>query len=341
MPLFTPKELHQRFPVSKKGLSTVLNARKTINAIFERQDPRLLIVVGPCSIHNVDEGLEFARCLKALSDEVKDFAFLVMRAYIEKPRTQLGWKGLVHDPHLNGSEDIERGLELSRKLLIDLAEMGMPAATEFLTPNLAPYFEDLISWGCIGARTSSSQIHRLLASYLPMPIGFKNTLDGSIDCAANGVLFAKRPHSFLHVNENGRLTKVKSSGNSHCHIVLRGGKTGTNFSKEDIEKTLEQMRALELAPRVLIDCSHGNCQKKYFLQKEAFHSVLDQFRNGNQQILGMMLEGNLEAGAQSLPRTLEDLQAGVSITDPCLDYSETKGLIASVSQSASMSLTKS
>ncbi len=341
MHLIPPIELKNLYPISDKAKSFVFKSRKCIASIFERQDPRLLIVVGPCSIHNIDEGLAYARELKILADQVKDFCHIVMRTYIEKPRTRQGWKGLVHDPHLNGSHDIETGLGLARSFLIELAEIGLPAATEFLTPHLAPYIEDLISWGCIGARTSSSQIHRFLASYLPMPIGFKNSVDGNIDCAIDGVHVARTPHCFMHICDNGKLRQVQSTGNPFSHIVLRGSNAGTNFDRVSVQKALEALRREEVPPRLLIDCSHGNCGGRYFKQKEVFQSVYEQIQEGNQLIIGMMLESNKEAGSQAIPAQLCDLQKGVSITDACIDFSSTAELISSLSSSMSMSLTQS
>lgn len=341
MHLISPQQLKREISLSETGTKTVSTSRETIQRIYDRQDPRLLLIVGPCSIHNPEEGISYARQLKALAEEVKDSAFLVMRAYVEKPRTKMGWKGLVHDPHLNGSEELDAGLHLTRQFLVDLAEMGMPAATEFLTPHLAPYIDDLITWGCIGARTSSSQVHRLLASHLPMPVGFKNTVDGNVSCAVNGVLFASYPHTFMHISDEGSLRKCKSSGNPYCHVVLRGSLHGRNDDRESIQATLEDLRAHELPPRVLVDCSHGNSKGKFFLQKEVFQNVLEQWQEGTSQVLGMMLESNIEAGSQTVPRNLADLQPGVSITDPCLDYRETRELIMSVSSSMSMTLTQS
>ena len=289
-----------------------------------------ILIVGPCSIHNLEDALEYGMRLKELANKMEESCFLVMRAYVEKPRTQIGWKGLLHDPHLNGSEDIACGLSLSRSLLVQLAEMDVPTATEFLTPTLAPYIEDLITWGCIGARTSASQPHRLLASSLPMPIGFKNTVDGNISCAVNGALVAKSPHAFPQISEDGKLCHIKSLGNPHTHIVLRGGSQGPNYSSGSIQQVLGELRKQELPPRVLVDCSHDNCEGKYFQQRKVFQSVLEQIRGGNSHILGMMLESHLDAGAQIIPASVSELQKGVSITDPCLDWSETEELICSI-----------
>lgn len=339
MHLSSPKDLIAEFPLSKKGADFVAESRKTITRIFDRQDPRILLIVGPCSIHNVEEALTYAQQLKELAHEVRESCFIVMRAYVEKPRTRKGWLGLVHDPHLNGSHDIAHGLTLTRGFLVQLADLGVPAGTEFLTPHLAPYIEDLISWGCIGARTSSSQTHRQLASLLKMPIGFKNTVDGNVEAAINGIHAARHPHHFMHINEMGRVYLAKSAGNPYAHVVLRGSQTGPNYDEASIQKTLSTLREQELPPRILVDCSHGNCQGQYFKQKKAFQTVLEQIQRGNHQILGMMLESNLQAGAQLIHNQLDGLQPGVSVTDPCLDYSTTAELISS--SSVVMSLTQS
>ena len=342
MHLQTPSDLKKEFPLSAGAACFIDETRKTLHAIYERQDPRILIIVGPCSIHDVEEGLEYARQLKELASECEEECFLMMRTYIEKPRTRNGWKGLVHDPHLNGSDDIAHGLPICRSFLCQLAEMGVPAATEFLTPHLAPYIQDLISWGCIGARTTSSQIHRLLASHLPMPIGFKNTVDGNVDCAINGVHVARVPHTFMHICDDGKVHKVKSSGNPYAHVVLRGSLSGENYNRKSVQAVLGALRQLELPPRVLIDCSHGNSLGQYFKQKEVFQDVLEQIREGNHQIIGMMLESNLEASCQKIPAQLSELQPGVSVTDSCLDLSTTIELIkSSLSSSIVMSLTQS
>lgn len=333
MQLPTPRYLKELSPLSEQGRAFVLDARNTIRNIFDRQDERLLLVVGPCSIHHTGEALQFAREFKELAERVKDDCFLIMRAYIEKPRTRQGWKGLVHDPHLNGSHDVSCGLQIARTLLVELAEMGVPVATEFLTPHLAPYIEDLITWGCIGARTSSSQVHRLLASSLPMPVGFKNSIDGNTECALSAIHVARSPHSFMHISDEGKLIQTQSSGNPYSHLVLRGSRTGTNYDAPTIQQILTSLRSEELPPRLLIDCSHGNSEGQYFKQKEVFETVLKQIQEGNKQIMGMMLETNLEAGSQAIPAQLDQLQPGVSITDSCLDFSSTAELISSMSMS--------
>jgi len=337
MYLSTPYELKSEIPLSDIAHSFIEKSRKTLINILEGIDRRLLFIIGPCSIHNIKEGLQFAEKLKKLSEEMADTCFIAMRAYVEKPRTQRGWKGLVHDPHLNGSGDLAEGLVKSRKFLVRLAEMGIPAATEFLTPHLVPYIEDTISWGCIGARTSSSQIHRLLASNLAMPVGFKNTVDGNIESAIHGVAVASYSHHFMHLDDYGKLCRVESQGNPHAHVVLRGSLTGPNYDEKTVLTTLGKLGEQELPERVLIDCSHGNSGGRYYEQKEAFDSVLMQIQGGNRHILGMMLESNLEEGKQSIPAQRE----GISVTDGCLDFSTMAELISSVSSSRSISLTHS
>ncbi|NGX38993.1 MAG: Phospho-2-dehydro-3-deoxyheptonate aldolase, Tyr-sensitive [Chlamydiae bacterium] len=345
MHLTSPIELKHLLPLSSNSQEFIREYRNQVIRILERQDNRLLIIVGPCSIHNVEEGLAYGKKIRELAREVEESCLLVMRANIEKPRTSSGWQGLVHDPYLNGSNDIDRGLYMARSLLISLAEMEVPTATEFLSPSIAPYVEDLVTWGWIGARTSSSQVHRILASSLPMPIGFKNTVDGNTTYAVNGALVAREPQTFLHIDETGTLKKTRSKGNAYTHVVLRGSNSQTNYDPQSIENTLEALRRAELPARVMVDCSHGNSQRKYFKQKEVFANVLKQIEKGNTHIIGMMLESHLEGGSQTIPKQLSDLQTGVSVTDPCLDYSSTAELIRSVKSSlfssTEMSLTHS
>jgi 3-deoxy-7-phosphoheptulonate synthase len=337
MYLPSPRQLKEQFPLSDLAQSFVCKSRKKLVNIIEGVDRRLLFVVGPCSIHYAEEGLLFAKKLKELCQQIGDSCFIVMRAYIEKPRTLAGWKGLVHDPHLNGNDDLAQGLATSRSFLVDLAEMGIPVATEFLTPHLAPYIEDTISWGCIGARTSSSQVHRLLASSFEMPVGFKNSIDGNIDCAISGAAVASSSHTFMHFDDDGKLFSCTSKGNSHTHVVLRGSLTKPNYDKKTILDTLKKLKDQGLPERILIDCSHGNSNRHFYQQRKVFESVMIQIQGGNHHILGMMLESNLEEGKQSMPAQ----NSGVSITDGCLDYSTTAELISSVSSERSMSLTHS
>lgn len=321
----SPRELHLQFPLSEKGARFIATSRETIRRICLGKERRLLIIAGPCSIHDVEASLEYARRFKELADAVGDACFLVMRTYVEKPRTRSGWRGLIHDPHLDESYEIAEGLMRARRFLIALTDLEMPAATEFVTPHAAPYFEDLISWGCIGARTSTSQPHRLLASHLPMPVGFKNSLDGNVESAISGVLLARSPQVFLHFDEEGRPARCVSKGNPAAHVVLRGSHSGPNYDEASIAAALSKLRRLELPPRLIVDCSHGNCQKQYEKQKVVFENLLQQIEKGSQHICGLMLESSLEAGAQPLGQ--RPLLSGVSITDACLDFDSTAQLI--------------
>lgn len=329
MQIPSPRSIRLESPISERAQRFVTSSRETIRRICLGKEKRLLIIAGPCSIHDTDASLEYARRFKELADSVGNDCFLVMRAYVEKPRSRSGWRGIVHDPHLDETHDIAQGLSEARKFLVALAEMQLPAATEFVTPQIAPYFEDLISWGCIGARTSASQPHRLLASHLPMPVGFKNSIDGNIDSAISGVLLARQPQVFLHIDDEGRLARCISRGNPASHIVLRGSQGASNYDEASIQTILTKLRRLELPPRLIVDCSHGNCQKRYEKQRDVFHALLDQIEKGTQHICGLMLESHLEAGSQPLQKPL---LPGVSITDPCLDFESTASLITEAAQ---------
>lgn len=329
MHLPTPREIKHYLPLSDRQRRFIERSRTTVRQLLKGKDKRLALVIGPCSIHDSDSALEFAHRFKTLSEEVKENAFLVMRVYIEKPRTLLGWKGFLYDPYLDGSNDIRTGIFWSRQLLLHLAEMEVPAAMEFLEPLAAPFFSELITWGFIGARTSYSQTHRQLASLLPMPVGFKNSVDGSLDAAIQGMISARNSHSFFHIDEEGKLCAQESSGNPDTHIVLRGSSESSNFEPSFIQEAQQKMRALGIESRILVDCSHGNAQKEHLLQKTAFESVQSQVSE-NENILGMMLESHLQAGYQLLSESPSTLSFGVSITDPCLDWASTEELVRSI-----------
>lgn len=323
----TPLTIKQKLPLEAESAHFIASARATVEQILTGKDPRKLLIVGPCSIHDLDACFEYAEKLKSLSALVEEHFFCIMRAYIEKPRTGNSWKGFIYDPYLNESFDTESGITLTREFLLKLAALGMPAATEFVTPAFAPYIEDLITWGCIGARTCSSQIHRLLASHLPMPMGIKNSVDGNIRCAAAGIATARAPHTFLHTSDEGRTELVKSRGNPYAHLVLRGSEDQSNYSKDAINEAVSLLRQMELPPKVIVDCSHGNSGRQYFKQKEVFESLLE--RGLDDQVVGLMIESHLEAGRQKVPSSLTELQRGVSITDGCLDYQSTEEMILS------------
>jgi 3-deoxy-7-phosphoheptulonate synthase len=322
-----PYEFKQQFPLSSQASIFIAQSRKIAKRIIQGKDRRKALIIGPCSIHDRESALEYAHHFKKLAESVKQTCFMVMRVYIEKPRTINGWKGFLYDPHLDGSYDIKTGLLWARELLLTLAQMQIPAAAEFVDPLAALYFEDLVSWGFIGARTSASQPHRQFASARTMPIGFKNSIDGNLENAVYGVLSATNPHTSLHIDEQGKLCIVQSEGNSDSHIVLRGANDFTNYDPDSISLALEMLKRAGLPERLMIDCSHGNCQKKFDKQNDAFLSALDQIEKGNDKIFGLMLESHLESGSQPLTEDLSALKYAVSITDPCLDWKTTEELI--------------
>lgn len=324
--LISPCELKQQLPITDSACETVLNGRKAIKDILSKQDKRMFVIVGPCSIHDTKAALEYARKLSKLRNEVEKTLYIVMRVYFEKPRTTVGWKGLINDPHLDESYDINTGLYRARELLITLAEMGIPTATEVLDPIVPQYIADLLAWGAIGARTTESQQHREMASGLSMPVGFKNGTDGNLEIAMNAILSARQPHHFLGLDQNGKICVIETLGNSLGHIILRGGNR-PNYDPVSVAKTKEQLRSAGLEESIVVDCSHANCGKHHALQAHVLHDIIRQRLGGNSSLIGIMLESNLEAGNQDIPRQIKDLRYGVSITDPCLGWSDTSELI--------------
>jgi 3-deoxy-7-phosphoheptulonate synthase len=332
MRLIAPEILHEKLPLTAKQQTSVEEHRSTIKNLINGKDPRVAFVFGPCSIHDLSSALEYARRFRSLAEEVAAHSFCVMRVYVEKPRTSTGWKGLVYDPHLDGSSDLQTGIFWARELFLTLTDLGIPIATEILNPLLAPFFSDLISWGFVGARTSASQPHRELASSLPFPVGFKNSPDGNIQQAIQAMVSARQPHRFPSINEQGSLIIKESSGNPNTHVVLRGSSTSSNYDPLTIADTAEQLALCGFKNRILIDCSHGNCRKEFARQKTVFENVLDQ---GNPSILGMMLESHLEEGSQLLSESPSSLNYGLSVTDPCLGWSETESLVRRAGSSSS------
>lgn len=322
----SPEEIHIRVPISEKAAQTVLDGRETIKRILDRKDPRLFIVVGPCSIHDVIAGLDYAKRLKRLADQVCDTLFLIMRVYFEKPRTSVGWKGFINDPRMDDSFHIEEGMEQARRFLLQVNELGLPAATEALDPIAPQYLGDLISWTAIGARTSESQTHREMASGLSTPVGFKNGTDGNIDVAINAVKSAARPHSFLGINREGRSSIVRTRGNVYGHVVLRGGER-PNYDTVSIAMTENELRKAKFAPNIVVDCSHSNSFKDHNLQTLVMSDCVHQIRDGNRSIIGLMLESNIEGGNQPIPDDLSKLRYGCSVTDPCIDWPSTESAI--------------
>lgn len=327
--LLTPLELKKLYPLQSIQKAFVGKIRQEICQILDGIDNRLLLIVGPCSIHDLKAAKDYAIKLKYLSKDVEDHCLLVMRTYFEKPRTILGWKGFLHDPELDNSNDIEKGLILTRQLLLELAQLEVPTAAEFLEPTSAAYLDDLISWGCIGARTSASQTHRQMASGLPMPIAFKNTIDGNIKTAVHGIISASQPHSYIGIDQTGCAAAVQTNGNHYGHLVLRGSDTHTNYDSESVANALKLLKKTNSPQRLLIDCSHGNSNRSYERQCHVFQSVIEQIIEGNQSIRGVLLESHLNAGNQEIGN---NLKYAVSLTDPCLDWITTENLILSAHQ---------
>ena len=325
-PLPTPQEIHAELPLRPEMEDFVTRSRETIENIIHRRDRRLLVVAGPCSIDNYDAAIDYADRLKTLAKKVESKFVLVMRTYFEKPRTTIGWKGMVYDPDLDKTFNIEKGLRLSRKLLLAMAEKELPTATEFLDPIIPQYLSDLISWAAIGARTTESQTHRQLVSGLSMPVGFKNATDGSIHIAIDAIKTASAKHSFLGVINDGRTGVFHTKGNRNCNIILRGSATATNYGSEYIAFTEELMRKSGLEPSIIIDCSHGNSLRNPLNQPAAFRDVIGQVKNGATAIAGVMLESYLKTGKQPM-KSRAELTYGLSITDGCLGWDETEALI--------------
>jgi 3-deoxy-7-phosphoheptulonate synthase len=322
--LITPAKLKQDLPLSQKALDTVLNGRATLRNILDRKDSRLFIVIGPCSIHDVKAAKDYAKRLKSLADEVNDTLYLVLRVYFEKPRTTVGWKGLINDPYMNDSFKVEDGLHIARQLLLDVAEIGLPAATEALDPNTPQYLQDLISWSAIGARTTESQTHREMSSGLSSPVGFKNGTDGSLDVAVNAMLSVRHPHHFLGIDSNGRVALTTTRGNAHAHVVLRGGGGKPNYDSVSVALAEQALEKAGVSSNIMIDCSHSNSNKDPNLQPLVMENITNQLVEGNQSIIGLMVESNLEFGNQSIPQDLSQLKYGVSVTDGCIDWATTE-----------------
>jgi len=326
MPLTTPDQLKAELPVDERSAEVVSGARAAIADIVHGRDPRLLVVVGPCSIHDPKAAVEYAELLRACVGRYSDELLLCMRGYFEKPRTSVGWKGFVNDPHLDGSCDVAYGLRAARSLLLELATRGLPIANEALDPVIPQYLADLIAWSAVGARTTESQTHREMASGLSMPVGFKNGTDGTLDIAINAMHAASAPHSFLGIDGMGRVSVVRTGGNPHVHVVLRGGARGPNYSASAIQKAAENLRATGQNARVLVDCSHGNSQKDYTRQALVAADLAEQIAGGSNSILGVMLESHLVAGRQELTPG-QPLRYGQSITDACVDFATTETIL--------------
>jgi 3-deoxy-7-phosphoheptulonate synthase len=331
--LATPEEVKRRLPLTARAADTVLRSRETLRAILERRDPRLFVVVGPCSIHDVVAAREYADRLKRLADQVTPTLFLIMRVYFEKPRTTVGWKGLINDPDLDDSFHIEKGIMLARELLLYVAELGLPAGTEALDPIMPQYLSELITWTAIGARTTESQTHREMASGLSTPVGFKNGTDGALGASINALQSVRHPHHFLGITQQGQSAVFRTRGNPHAHIVLRGGGGRVNYDAVSIALAERQLTQANLPATIVVDCSHGNSNKDPSVQPLVAENCVTQILDGNRSIVGLMLESHLKAGNQPIPKDLSTLEYGVSITDPCMDWPSTEALLLKLHQS--------
>ncbi|HEX8551330.1 MAG TPA: 3-deoxy-7-phosphoheptulonate synthase [Abditibacteriaceae bacterium] len=333
--LSTPRTLKDSLPMTETSNRTVIEGRDAVKRILRREDSRMLIVVGPCSIHDAGGAMEYAEKLNRLREELGDRLFIVMRVYFEKPRTTVGWKGLINDPHLDDSYDIEAGLKAARRLLLDINAMGMPAATEFLDSIVPQYIDDLVTWAAIGARTTESQTHREMASGLSMPVGFKNGTDGSLQIALDAMQAAQAQHSFLGIDQDGFTSIVRTRGNRDGHVVLRGGHKRTNYDAESIAEAVAALEKAGQNPSLMVDCSHANSLKKHAQQEEVASSAVAQRAAGNQAIVGLMIESFLNEGNQPMQQNLADLKYGVSITDACLGWEATERVLRHAHQELS------
>ncbi len=326
-PITSPRDLLDALPLTSNVAETVVKGREQIQRVLAGEDSRVLVIVGPCSIHDETAALEYGKRLAELASRVSDRILLVMRVYFEKPRTTVGWKGLINDPKLDGSLEVVEGLHRARKLLLDLGELGLLSGTEFLDPIVPQYLADVVSWAAIGARTTESQTHREMASGLSMPVGFKNGTDGNSQIAVDAMKTARAPHAFLGIDLMGRTCQVKTRGNGYGHLILRGGSRGTNYEETTVRAVQAQLEKAGLPPRVMVDCSHANSEKDHARQPIAFRDVIEQRRAGNRNLVGLMVESNLHEGRQNLGEDPSKLDYGVSITDACMGWEDTESLI--------------
>lgn len=327
-----PRVLESNFPISQLALISVLKSRNTIKKIISRKDKRFLMIIGPCSIHNEEEVIEYAHKLLEIKKKIEKSVFIVMRTYFEKPRTTIGWKGLINDPHLDGSCDMDEGLMLARRISKKITDLGLPIGSEALGTFSIRYFSDLLSWVSIGARTSESQTHREMASGLSMPVGFKNSTDGSYQSAIDGMQCARHRHTFIGIDENAALSMIKTKGNSCTHIILRGGRDLTNYDSKSISRIIKQLESEKLMSSVVVDCSHGNSRKNHKNQEEVLKSILEHRLQGNNNIVGAMLESYIYEGSQKIPDDLSTLKKGVSVTDSCIGWKDTERILKEVNK---------
>lgn len=332
-----PAALKAELALEGRALETVQTGHRAVKGILDHEDARLIVVVGPCSIHSPEEALEYARRLKTLADELADELLIVMRVYFEKPRTSIGWEGLIYDPHLDGSHKIDHGLRIGRRLMLDIAEIGLPIGIEALDLITPQYLQDLVSWTAIGARTTESPTHRKLSSGISSAVGFKNNVDGGLMVAVNAIRSASATNSFISVTDEGKVALFRTEGNPHCHVILRGGKS-PNYDAASVADCEKDLQKAGLAENIMIDCSHGNSNKDHNNQKLVLEEVSDQICAGNRSIIGVMVESNLEEGNQPIPDDLDDLKYGVSITDACIDWATTEVVLREFAGSISQAL---
>lgn len=327
IPLIPPAQLKDEMPGTDTAYETVIESRQSIKRMLRGKDDRILVIVGPCSIHDENGAYEYASRLAKLRKAVLDRLFIVMRVYFEKPRTTVGWKGLINDPHLDGTGDMGYGLRQGRRIMLAINDMELPTATEFLDPIVPQYIDDLVTWAAIGARTTESQTHRELASGLSMPFGFKNTTDGNLQIAVDAMCSARAPHNFLGVSQYGQTAIIKTTGNVWGHIILRGGSHGPNYDKDSVQQVMQTLNKFQLPNYIMIDCSHANSNKDFRRQESVLEEVIRQRVEGNSTLFGVMLESNLNEGNQPIPQDLSQLKYGVSVTDGCMNWETTERII--------------
>lgn len=338
--LISPANIKSKLPITEAAAKVVTEGRQAVRDILDGKDHRLIVVIGPCSIHDVDAAMDYANRLKKLADEVNDTLLIIMRVYFEKPRTTVGWKGLINDPYLDDSFKIQEGLQIGRKLLLDISELGLPAATEALDPISPQYIQDLISWSAVGARTTESQTHREMASGLSSAVGFKNGTDGGLTVAINALESVSSPHRFLGINSDGQVAITHTKGNAYGHVVLRGGNGKPNYDSVSIALCEQELSKAGLSTNIMVDCSHANSNKNHELQPLVMENITNQIIEGNQSIIGIMVESNIGPGNQKLSSNLDELQYGVSVTDACIDWETTEKTLREMAEKLREPLSK-
>ena len=336
----SPGQIKEEYKLEGKALETVKKGQREVKDILERKDSRIIAIVGPCSIHNPIEAVEYAKLLKPLADELADELLIVMRVYFEKPRTSIGWDGLIYDPHLDGSHRIDQGIRIGRKLMVDISKIGLPIGIEALDLISPQYLQDLVSWTAVGARTTESPTHRKLASGISSAVGFKNNIDGEISVAINAIRSASANHSFISVTDEGSVAVFRTEGNPHCHVILRGGRE-PNYDKASVTVCAEELRKAGIVENIMIDCSHGNSRKNHTRQLDVLKDISKQLAADNTSIIGVMLESNIEEGNQPIPNNLDEIRPGVSVTDACISWESTEAALRLFANSIQGKVSKS